>query len=79
MNDQKELTFEEAMKELEAIVLKLEDGDVPLEQAIQYFQEGMKLSKLCHEKLTQAEKQLDFILDEDGTIKPFQAQEEEQK
>ncbi len=39
------MTFEEAMKGLESIVSKLEEGDVPLEQAINYFQEGMALSK----------------------------------
>ncbi|MCY8098529.1 exodeoxyribonuclease VII small subunit, partial [Bacillus atrophaeus] len=38
------ITFEEAMKGLEGIVAKLEEGDVPLEQAITYFQEGMALS-----------------------------------
>ncbi len=40
-----ELTFEEAMKGLEGIVAKLEEGDVPLEQAINYFQEGMAFQK----------------------------------
>lgn len=56
------MTFEEAMKGLESIVSKLEEGDVPLEQAINYFQEGMALSKMCHEKLQKVEKQMDFIL-----------------
>ena len=42
-----ELTFEEAMKKLEEIVAKLEEGDVPLEKAIAFYQEGMALSKIC--------------------------------
>ncbi|MEC2075417.1 exodeoxyribonuclease VII small subunit [Metabacillus fastidiosus] len=76
MSDE-QLTFEEAMQNLEKIVAKLEEGDVPLEKAIDYFQEGMKLSKLCHDKLQHVEKQMDFILREDGQIAPFELQEEE--
>ncbi|CAN2250419.1 MULTISPECIES: exodeoxyribonuclease VII small subunit [Bacillus] len=72
------MTFEEAMKGLESIVSKLEEGDVPLEQAINYFQEGMALSKMCHEKLQKVEKQMDFILKEDGELTPFSVQEEDE-
>ncbi|ASS71823.1 exodeoxyribonuclease VII small subunit [Bacillus atrophaeus] len=72
------ITFEEAMKGLEGIVAKLEEGDVPLEQAITYFQEGMALSKMCHEKLQKVEKQMDFILKEDGELSPFSVQEEDE-
>ncbi|AEP87301.1 exodeoxyribonuclease VII small subunit [Bacillus spizizenii] len=72
------MTFEEAMKGLESIVSKLEEGDVPLEQAINYFQEGMALSKMCHEKLQKVEKQMDFILKEDGELAPFSVQEEDE-
>ncbi|HHV7525946.1 TPA: exodeoxyribonuclease VII small subunit, partial [Burkholderia orbicola] len=72
-----DLTFEEAMKGLEQIVSKLEEGDVPLEKAIDYFQEGMALSKICHEKLQNVEKQMDFILRENGELAPFSVREEE--
>ncbi|MCY9375458.1 exodeoxyribonuclease VII small subunit [Bacillus sp. T17B1] len=72
------MTFEDAMKGLESIVSKLEEGDVPLEQAINYFQEGMALSKMCHEKLQKVEKQMDFILKEDGELAPFSVQEEDE-
>ena len=71
------VTFEEAMEKLEEIVGKLEEGDVPLEKAISYFQEGMKLSKLCHDKLQHVEKQMDQILREDGKLEPFAIQEED--
>ncbi|GMB07689.1 exodeoxyribonuclease VII small subunit [Thermolongibacillus altinsuensis] len=71
------MTFEEAMAKLEEIVQKLEEGDVPLEEAIHFFQEGMKLSKLCHDKLQQVEKQMDLILREDGQLEPFTIQEDE--
>ncbi|MEK3709537.1 exodeoxyribonuclease VII small subunit [Bacillus sp. FSL K6-1005] len=78
MKKNENITFEEAMKGLESIVSKLEEGDVPLEQAINYFQEGMALSKMCHEKLQKVEKQMDFILKEDGELAPFSVQEEDE-
>ncbi|PSA99720.1 exodeoxyribonuclease VII small subunit [Bacillus halotolerans] len=78
MKKNESMTFEEAMKGLESFVSKLEEGDVPLEQAINYFQEGMALSKMCHEKLQKVEKQMDFILKEDGELAPFSVQEEDE-
>ena len=48
--------FEEAMSELEQIVQQLERGDVPLDEAIAKFQEGMALSQYCNETLTKAEE-----------------------
>ncbi|ADI26137.1 exodeoxyribonuclease VII small subunit [Geobacillus sp. G4] len=76
MSEEKEMTFEEAMKKLEEIVEKLEEGNVPLEEAIAFFQEGMKLSKLCHDKLQHVEKQLEYMLREDGELVPFSPEEE---
>lgn len=52
----KEKKFEEAMSELEQIVQQLERGDVPLDEAIAKFQEGMSLSQYCNETLTKAEE-----------------------
>ncbi|MBM7552340.1 exodeoxyribonuclease VII small subunit [Thalassobacillus pellis] len=77
MSEQKELSFEEAMEQLEALVEKLEEGDVPLEKAINYYQEGMKLSKTCSEKLSRVEEQMQQILNEHGEFEPFSVQEEE--
>lgn len=54
----KEISFDEAMLQLENIVRQLEQGDVPLENAIELYQKGMELSKLCSDKLQSAEKQL---------------------
>ncbi|MBU9712199.1 exodeoxyribonuclease VII small subunit [Evansella tamaricis] len=71
-----ELTFEKAMEKLEAVVGKLEEGDVPLEEAITMFQEGMKLSKYCHDRLQHVEKQMTQVLSEDGEIKPFTVEEQ---
>lgn len=72
-----ELTFEQAMDQLEVIVEKLEEGDVPLEEAISIYKQGMDLSRLCHQKLKAVEDQLAQILREDGELEGFTVQEEE--
>ncbi|WP_112181269.1 MULTISPECIES: exodeoxyribonuclease VII small subunit [Paraliobacillus] len=74
---EKEVSFEQAMEDLEAIVEKLEEGEVPLEKAIQYYQQGMELSKVCSNKLTNVEKQMTNIINEQGDLKAFSVQEEE--
>ncbi|HCE11808.1 exodeoxyribonuclease VII small subunit [Enterococcus sp.] len=51
-------TFEESLQELEQIVTRLEQGDVPLEEALTAFQQGMVLSKQCKDTLSNAEKAL---------------------
>jgi exodeoxyribonuclease VII small subunit len=60
------ITFEEAMDQLENIVQRLEEGDVPLEEAISIYKKGMELSKLCHDKLKTIEEQLTKVITEDG-------------
>ncbi|KGP91914.1 exodeoxyribonuclease VII small subunit [Pontibacillus chungwhensis BH030062] len=74
---QEEMSFEEAMKQLEQIVEKLEEGDVPLEQAITYYQDGMKLSKVCNDKLNNVEKQMQQIMNDQGEFESFSVEEEE--
>ena len=63
----KEKKFEEYLADLEAIVQKLESGDVALEEALTEFQKGMKLSKALQETLDQAEKTLVKVMQADGT------------
>ena len=65
------VTFEEAMDQLETIVERLEEGDVPLEEAITIYKKGMELSKLCHDKLKNVEEQLTQILTADGHKETF--------
>lgn len=77
MTQSDEMTFEEAMEKLEEIVEKLEEGDVPLEKAITYYQEGMKLSKICSDKLNHVQEKVVKIVDEQGKLEPFHVQEEE--
>ena len=63
----KEHTFEENLQALEAIVTKLETGDVALEDAISEFQKGMALSKELQQTLKEAEKTLVTVMQDDGT------------
>ncbi|KHF32505.1 Farnesyl diphosphate synthase [Paenibacillus sp. P1XP2] len=64
-----ELKFEDAMIQLEDIVGELEHGDVPLEKAIELFQQGMKLSQLCSQKLEQVERKIEMIVEENGELR----------
>jgi exodeoxyribonuclease VII small subunit len=78
MTEQNEkLSFEQAMEKLEEIVQKLETGDVPLEKAIDYYQEGMILSKLCNDKISNVQEKMTKIMDEQGEITPFELEEDE--
>ncbi|HIS29756.1 MAG TPA: exodeoxyribonuclease VII small subunit [Candidatus Avamphibacillus intestinigallinarum] len=65
------------MESLEEIVNELEKGDVPLEKAIDYYQDGMKLSKLCNDKLKNVEEKMTKIMNEQGEFEVFEIQEEE--
>ena len=71
MNDTpiSEMTFEQAMSELERIVTQLERGDVPLEDSITLYERGAELKKRCEAKLKEAEQKVAAItLDEDGSV-----------
>ncbi|SDI31550.1 exodeoxyribonuclease VII small subunit [Natribacillus halophilus] len=68
-------TFEADMKKLEHIIHQLEEGDVPLEKAIDMYQTGMKLSKRCHDQLQRVEKQMDQIVKETGETVPLNEEE----
>lgn len=64
-----EMTFEQAMSELERIVTELESGDVPLEDSISLYEKGAELKKRCETKLKEAEQKVAAItLDEDGSV-----------
>lgn len=62
-------TFESSLGELEKIVRKLEDGDLSLEESLKLFEDGVKLSRECQERLNQAERRIEVLLkDSDGTL-----------
>lgn len=73
------ISFEEAMDKLDRIVAQLENGDVPLEKAIELFQEGMQLSQLCSSKLEQVERKIEILVEENGALakKPFATAQDE--
>jgi exodeoxyribonuclease VII small subunit len=62
------MDFEKKLKRLEEIVGTMEKGSLPLEESLKLFEEGVKLSKECHEQLSKAEQKVKLLLsvDEDG-------------
>jgi len=72
--DVSELSFEEAFRELEETVRRLEEGDLALDESIAFFERGMRLAEYCGEKLDKAElrvKQLIPSLEGEAEIAPF--------
>jgi exodeoxyribonuclease VII small subunit len=76
--------FEAALKQLEEIVQRLEKGELPLEESLKLYEEGIRLSRLCHQKLEEAEGRIEMLMkdargelatDKDGKPKttPFKA------
>ena len=64
-------SFEESLKQLESIVGKLERGDLPLEESVRLFEEGIKLSDACKTDLETAEGKVQMLLKQkDGSMKP---------
>jgi exodeoxyribonuclease VII small subunit len=61
--------FEAAISELEAIVKKLEEGDLALEKSLELYERGVQLSRFCHARLEEAERRIE-ILDERGELRP---------
>lgn len=73
------LKFEDALARLEAVVARLEGGDLPLEEALSLFEEGVRLTRLCTTRLEEAERKVSLLLrDEEGTLRevPFGEEEE---
>ncbi len=74
-----EKKFEAALARLEELVKELEQGDLPLEQALKLFEEGIKLSRICNRRLEDAERRVEILLkDETGKLvaQPFNEEEE---
>jgi exodeoxyribonuclease VII small subunit len=74
-----EKNFESSLKELEEIVGRLEVGDLPLEQSLELFEQGIRLSRDCQKRLDEAERKVEILLkgtDGSLTSKPFDEPEE---
>lgn len=72
MEENKNLSFEEAITKLESIVKKLESGQVTLDEAMNEYSEGMQLAKICGDKLNSAQEKVNKILTENGELKDFE-------
>ncbi len=74
----KELSFEESLGSLEKIVSQLESGELPLERALELFEEGVGLARRCQTQLEEAERKVELLLRERGEIRtvPFEPRAE---
>jgi exodeoxyribonuclease VII small subunit len=61
-NDEEPKSFEASLESLEEIVQQLEGGDLPLEKSLELFEQGIKLSRQCQERLSQAERRIEILL-----------------
>jgi len=64
-------SFEAALKQLEDVVLKLEKGELPLEESLRLYEEGIRLSRFCHAKLEEAEGKIEQLM-KDSRGEPIQ-------
>jgi exodeoxyribonuclease VII small subunit len=80
MQKTKAKSFEESLSSLERIVKQLESGELPLERALELFEEGVILARHCQSQLEEAERKVELLLRERGEIKviPFELPKESQ-
>jgi len=74
MSTTKPKTFESSLEELERIVRQLEQGELTLEKSLELFEQGVKLSRDCQERLSQAERRIEILMrDNQGraSVRPF--------
>lgn len=73
-------SFEKNLERLDSIVHQLEDADLPLEKALQIYEEGMKLSEVCQKQLQEAEGRIQVLMKRAGgkiVAEPFEPEENE--
>ncbi len=71
---EKDKNFEESLNELEQIVKDLESGNIPLDDAINKFNDAIKIVKICNDKLNKAEESVNKILNKDGQLEDFKVE-----
>ena len=69
--------FEKSLKELETIVVRMEEGDQSLEASLKDFERGMTLAQICRSSLDAAEQKVHTLLEENGTLRtePFEPED----
>ena len=67
------INFESALKELESLVARMEQGDLPLEESLACFERGIALTRTCQESLKNAEQKIQMLIEKDGRgeLQPF--------
>jgi exodeoxyribonuclease VII small subunit len=73
--------FEKNFQELEKIVQRLESEELPLDESLQLFEQGIRLSRFCHQRLEEVEKKIELILaDAKGQprVEPFEAEADDE-
>jgi exodeoxyribonuclease VII small subunit len=70
--------FEAALAELEALVERMEQGDLPLDESLKQFERGVQLTRSCQQALQEAEQKVQILLDkgEQQTLEPFESDDE---
>lgn len=79
MSNAKPKNFETSLEELERIVRELEQGELTLEKSLELFEQGVKLSRECQERLNQAERRIEILMrDNQGraVVRPFDPESE---
>jgi len=66
-----EIKFDEALQQLEGIIQRLEAGNLPLEESIELYKQGMTLSTDCHKKLQKIEAEVVKLVDNAGNVSDF--------
>ncbi len=75
MSKEKEIKFEDKIKELEKIINELESGEINLDESIEKYTKAMKLVKECDDKLKNIEKQVNKIINEEGQEEDFKVED----
>ena len=80
-NDSALNDFEDSLEQLEAIVEKMEKGELSLEQSLEAFEEGVKLTRNCQQTLRKAEQRVNELLEENGELKkmPFSSGDDQEQ
>ena len=80
---EKEMKFEDGLKRLEEIVAKLESGNLPLDDSLKLFEEGVKLVRFCNERLAEAQQKVELLTkDQAGNVigrQPFASENPEEE
>ncbi len=74
--DNPTLDFEAALDELEKLVARMEDGDLPLEDTLKQFERGIELARHCQKALSDAEQKVEILVEKSGRaeIEPFETE-----